>query len=74
MVLLIFNLRFGWGSIHLHAPAALLPDKEHGYPLTKRFIGPQNQLGRFIKRNMSPVGIQTTISRLSVPYCSYHTD
>ena len=54
MALLILNLRFGWGSVQLHAPAALPPGKEHGYPLTRRLIGPQNQLGRFIKEKHFP--------------------
>jgi len=40
MTLLILNLRFGWGSVQLHAPAALPPGKEHGYPLTRRLFGP----------------------------------
>jgi hypothetical protein len=54
MALLILNLRFGWGSVQLHAPAALPPGKEHGYPLTRRLIGPQIQLGRFIKEKHFP--------------------
>jgi hypothetical protein len=54
MALLILNLRFEWGSVQLHAPASLPPGKEHGYPLTGRLIGPQNQLGRFLKERHFP--------------------
>ena len=54
MALLILNLRFRWGNVQLHAPAALPPDKEHGYPLTGRLIGQQKQLGCFIKEKYVP--------------------
>jgi hypothetical protein len=54
MAVLILNLRFGWGSVKLHASAALPPSKEHGYPLTRRLIGPENQPGRLIKEKYFP--------------------
>jgi hypothetical protein len=54
MALLILILRFEWGSVQLHAPPALLPGKEDGYLLTRRLIGPQIQVGPFIKEKHFP--------------------
>jgi len=49
VALLILDTRLGWGIVQLHAPAALLLGEEYGYPLTIRLVGPQVQLGGFIK-------------------------
>jgi hypothetical protein len=42
-------------SGQLHAPAALPPRKEPGYPLDRRLGGPQSRSGRGVKeKNSTP--------------------
>ena len=42
-------LYFGWRCYKLHAPAALPLDKEHLYPLGRRFCGPRAGLDALMK-------------------------
>jgi hypothetical protein len=53
-------------SGQLHAPAALLPGKETGYPLDRRLGGPQTGLGAMVKRKISlPLPGVTVLCELS---------